>query len=116
MKKYTIGIKMYMPKALFDSACDKIEPVTENVKELFWQLFFYIIGHLFLFSIVCGTNYPKSVVLPVTLTFFIVVHPLLWDFLKKREQKEKLRESVKEGEIKNLVNDFFVGKIGKAYL
>lgn len=116
MKKYTIGVKMYMPKALFDSACDKIEPVTENVKELFWQLFLYIIGHLFLFSIVCGTNYPKSVVLPVTLTFFIVVHPLLWDLLKKREQKEKLRESVKEGEIKNLVNDFFVGKIGKACL
>ena len=112
MKKYTIGVKMYMPKALFDSACDNFEPVTENLKELFWQLFFYIIGHLFLFSIVCGTNYPKSVVLPVTLTFFMLFHPLLWDFLRKREGKKKFRESVEEEEIKNLANDFFMGKIG----
>ena len=112
MKKYTIGVKMYIPKALFDSACDNFEPVTENVKELFWQLFFYIIGHLFLFSIVCGTNYPKSVVLPVTLKFFMLFHPLLWDSLRKSKAKKKFRESVEEEEIKNLVNDFFMGKIG----
>ena len=111
MKDYTIGYKMYIPKKLFDCACDKFEPVTENLKKLGLRLLLYSICLFLLFSFVYGTKYPKNVVLPATSTFLIVLHPLLWDFLRKRDEEKGPKNSSREEKFKILAKDYFMGKI-----
>ena len=111
MKDYTIEYKMYIPKKLFDCACDKFEPVTENLKKLGLRLLLYTICLFFLFSFVYGTKYPKKVVLPAASTLLVVIHPLLWDFLRKRDEEKGPKNSSREEKFKILAKDYFVGKI-----
>lgn len=111
MKDYTIGYKMYIPKKLFDCACDKFEPVTENLKKLGLRLLLYTICLFFLFSFVYGTKYPKKVVLPAASTLLVVIHPLLWDFLRKRDEEKGPKNSSREEKLIILAKDYFMGKI-----
>ena len=111
MKDYTIGYKMYIPKKLFDFACDKFEPVTENFKKLGLRLLLYTTCLFLLFSFVYGTKYPKNVVLPATSTLLIVLHPVLWDFLRKRDEEKGPNNSSGEKKLRNLADDYFMGKI-----
>ena len=111
MKDYTSEYKMYIPKKLFCCACDKFEPVTENLKKLGLRLLLYTICLFFLFSFVYGTKYPKKVVLPAASTLLIVLHPVLWDFLRKRDEEKGPKNSSREEKFKILAKDYFVGKI-----
>ena len=111
MKDYTTEYKMYIPKKLFGCACDKFEPVTENLKKLGLRLLLYTICLFFLFSFVYGTKYPKKVVLPAASTLLVVLHPVLWDFLRKRDEEKGPKNSSREEKFKILAKDYFVGKI-----
>ena len=111
MKDYMTGCKMYIPKDLFDSACNNFEPVTDNLKKLGWRLLLHTTCLFFFFSIIYGTKYPKKVVLPTTLTFFIVFHPLSLDFLRKRDEEKAPKNSGMKEKLKNLANTYFKRKI-----
>ena len=111
MKDYTIGYKMYIPKKLFGCACDKFEPVTENLKKLGLRLLLYTICLFFIFSFVYGTKYPKKVVLPAASTLLVVLHPVLWDFLRKRDEEKGPKNSSREEKLRNFAYAYFMGKI-----
>ena len=96
MKKYTIGKKTYLPKNLFDKACNEFEPVSKNFKKLVWYLFLYTICLFFLFSIIFGTKYPKKAVLPAAVTIIIVLRALIWEL--------SFEESYKASDLRNLAD------------
>ena len=111
MKDYTTEYKMYIPKKLFGCACDKFEPVTENLKKLGLRLLLYTICLFFLFSFVYGTKYPKKVVLPAASTLLVVLHPVLLDFLRKRDEEKGPKNSSREEKLRNFAYAYFMGKI-----
>ena len=111
MVDYTIEYKMYIPKDLFNLACEKFKPVTENLRKLVRKLFLYTILYVIIFSFVGGTKFSKKSVLPPTVAFLIIFHPSLWDFLKKRGEEETAKKSDMEKQLKNLADAYFNKKI-----
>lgn len=103
MKKYKTENKMYLPKNLFDQACNEFEPVSKNFIKLLRYLFWFTIYLFVLFSIVFGTECPKYIVLPVTVTSMIITRALL--------EVLSFEESYKEGDLENLVHAHFPTKI-----
>lgn len=91
---------MYLPKNLFDKACNEFEPVSKNFKKLVWYLFLYTICVFFLFSIIFGTKYPKKAVLPAAVTIIIVLRAVIWEL--------SFEESYKASDLRNLADAHFI--------
>ena len=111
MKKYTTEHGNYMPKDLFDSACDEIEPVANNILELVVELVVYLIVIFYIFSIVFGTNYPKYAVLPVTWSLLFLLHTFLESFLKKIYEGKR-KGSFWEAKLEDVAKAYFKRKKG----
>ena len=107
MKKYTVESKKCIPKVLFDRACNKFEPVWKNFKKLVLHFFVYKIILGFFFSIVFGTKYSKDVVLSAAVTFLIVLHPSMWDFLWKKDEEKTLKDLSMEEKLRDVVDEYF---------
>ena len=111
--QYKEGNIQYIPHKLFTSACDKIRPVRNSVKKLFFHLNVWLVGLFFLLSFTMGSSadIPISKVLGGTVTFLVVVHPSLWDFLLTRGKKEERKDAVLKEKVKGHVDAFFKGKL-----
>lgn len=113
LNQYKEGNVQYIPQKLFTSACDKIKPVGNSVKKLFSLLCVWVVGLFFLISFIMGssTDIPISKVLAATVTFLVVVHPSLWDFLLTRGKKQERKDAVLKKKVKDHVDAFFKGKL-----
>ncbi|XP_068688509.1 uncharacterized protein [Montipora foliosa] len=113
LNQYKEGNVQYIPQRLFTSACDKIKPVGNSVKKLFFLLSVWVVGLFFLISFIMGssTDIPISKVLAGTVTFLMVVHPSLWDFLLTRGKKQERKDAVLKKKVKDHVDAFFKGKL-----
>lgn len=111
MKKYATEHGNYMPKDLFDSACDEIEPVAKNIVQLVVELVVYIIVIFYIFSIVFGTNYPKYAVLPVTWSLLFLLHTFLESSLKKIYEGKR-KGSFWEAKLEDVAKAYFKRKSG----
>lgn len=103
----------YIPKKLFDSACDKLVPVKSSLKKLFIHLIVWVVFLFFVFSFITAgsTDIPDSKVLAATFAFLTVVHASTWDFLRTIGKKKDGKDVVRKGKVKDLVEDFFKGKL-----
>lgn len=113
LNQYKEGNVINIPQKLFTSACDKIKPLGNSVKKLFFHLIVWVVGLFFLFSFIMGssTDIPTSKVLAGTVTFLVVVHPSLWDFLLSRGKKKERKDAVLKKKVKDHVDAFFKGKL-----
>lgn len=113
LNQYKEGNVINIPQKLFTSACDKIKPIANSVKKLFFHLTVWVVGLFFLFSFIMGssTDIPTSKVLAGTVTFLVVVHPSLWDFLLSRGKKKERKDAALKKKVKDHVDAFFKGKL-----
>ena len=113
LRQYKEGDTINIPWKLFLSACDKLVPLTDSVKKLVTRLVVWVVGLFFVFSFIMAgsTDIPDSKVLSGTVTFLIVVHPSIWDFLLSRGKKKERKEAVLKLKVKDLVDAYFKDKL-----
>jgi len=111
--QYKEGNVQYIPQKLFTSACHRIKPVGNSVRKLFMHLTIWVAGLFFLLSFTMGsrTDIPIVKILAGTVTIFVVVHPLLWDFLLTRGKEKEQKDEMLKDEVKHHVDAFFQGKL-----
>ncbi len=115
LHQYKEGDVINIPEELFVSACDKLVPITVSVKKLCMHLVFWIVFLFFVFSFIMasstGTDIPDIKVLSVTVTFLVVIHPTIWDFLLSRGKKKERKDAVLKEKVKHHVDAYFKGKL-----
>ena len=110
---YKEGIVHFIPKKLFTSACDKLKPEGNSMKNLSFHLIVWVVGLFFLLSFTMGSSTDKPIgkILASTVAFFVVVHPLVWDFLLTRGKYKIRLDNVFKDNIEDHVDAFFKGKL-----
>ena len=111
--QYKKGNVQYIPQKLFTSACDRIKPIGNSVKKLFFHLIIWVACLFLLLSFTMGSRTDISIgkILAGTVTIFVVVHPLLWDFLLTRGKEKERKDEMLKDEVKHHVDAFFQGKL-----
>ncbi len=113
LRQYKEGDVINIPEKLFVSACDKIVPIGVSVKKLCIHLVVWIVGLFLVFSLIMAgsTDIPDIKVLSGTVTFLIVVHPSIWDFILSGGKKKERKDAVLKEKVKYHVDAFFKGKL-----
>ena len=115
LNQYKEGNVQYIPQKLFTSACNKLKPVENSVKELLfrlisWAVVFFVLLP-FILTIGSSTDKPLYMVLGATVTFLLVFNSFVWDFLLTRGKKEERKDVVFKKAVDDHVDAFFKNKV-----
>lgn len=113
LKQYQKGDEhTYFPKDLVDSVHRKLMPLSKSVRKVILTSLFFMGVYVLILLVSTSTKKPKSNILPVFLTFLVVIIvKFLQCYSNGREKKKELTYADLKEVVKRHVAAYFEGKV-----